>query len=97
MPLAISIANSWSNYASLPEDYVTTFYWWEPDPTFLRPLGVTDCFVKARLTPVKLVFPPYDRQGWARGDRGSGNVDADISKYVSKETTFDLLIAYVKA
>ena len=36
MPLAIAVASDWSNYASLPEDYASIFYWWAPDPTFLR-------------------------------------------------------------
>ena len=36
MPLAITVASSWSDYASLPEQYGSIFFWWAPDPTFLR-------------------------------------------------------------
>ena len=26
----------WGEYTKLPGDYISTFYWWQPDPTFLR-------------------------------------------------------------
>ena len=38
MPVALVVANSFANYASVPNDDLTNLmlYWWVPDPTFLR-------------------------------------------------------------
>eukprot|EP00913_Durusdinium_trenchii_P028976 g27169.t1 len=48
MPLAVAVAASWNEFVSLPMDYTSTFYWWQPDPTFLRK------------QPKKIIFPPHD-------------------------------------
>ena len=37
MPVAMVVANSLANYASVPNDLTNLMlYWWVPDPTFLR-------------------------------------------------------------
>ena len=38
MPVALVVASSGANYASVPNDLTNLMlYWWVPDPTFLRP------------------------------------------------------------
>ena len=37
MPVAVVVASSFANYASVPNDLTNLMlYWWVPDPTFLR-------------------------------------------------------------
>ncbi|CAK9002916.1 Ephrin_rec_like domain-containing protein [Durusdinium trenchii] len=36
IPLAWITAKDWNAYSALPKDYDSIFYWWTPDPTFLR-------------------------------------------------------------
>ncbi|CAK9054644.1 unnamed protein product [Durusdinium trenchii] len=73
MPLAVAVAASWNEFVSLPMDYTSTFYWWQPDPTFLRK------------QPKKIIFPPHDPLGWARGDRRSSVETFSIDKYTSQD------------
>ncbi|CAK9021690.1 Retrovirus-related Pol polyprotein from transposon TNT 1-94 [Includes: Protease [Durusdinium trenchii] len=73
MPWALCVAANWSEYASLPFDYTSAFYWWTPDPTFLR------------IDPTKMFFPPHDGRAWNLGDRSSANQAVAIDKFVSKD------------
>lgn len=40
MPLVWAVGSTWGSFTSLPMEYTTMFYWWTPDPTFLRTQGV---------------------------------------------------------
>ena len=73
MPMAVAVGNTWNNYASLPLDYDSVFYSWQPDTTFLR---------KA---PLRLVFPDFDPLGWSRGMRTSVAESVSIDTHVSQD------------
>ncbi|CAK9109886.1 unnamed protein product [Durusdinium trenchii] len=73
MPIAWAAAKAWSDFTSIPSELNVTFFWWVPDPTFLR------------LAPVPIVFPPHDRKAWKRGDRRSLSKGISIDKYISKD------------
>ena len=36
MPIAWAVAKTWGDYTSIPMDLNVSFFWWIPDPTFLR-------------------------------------------------------------
>eukprot|EP00913_Durusdinium_trenchii_P025948 g24346.t1 len=36
MPIAWAAAKAWSDFTSIPSELNVTFFWWVPDPTFLR-------------------------------------------------------------
>lgn len=45
MPLATAVASNSSSYSLLPTLYSTLFYWWVPDPRFLRPVISGDALI----------------------------------------------------
>ncbi|CAK9004731.1 unnamed protein product [Durusdinium trenchii] len=73
IPLAIAVAKSWGSFSQLPLMVKSTFYWWVPDPTFLD------------LSPLEMIFPPYDRTARAAGNYRSGDAATTVSKGVSKD------------
>lgn len=54
MPLAWATANGWEAYTSLPMDYDAVFYWWTPDPTFLR-LGPVQVVLEVHVLAQRIV------------------------------------------
>ena len=74
MPMALCVASGWQDYSTLPMEYVSAFYWWTPDPTFLT------------IDPKTVIFPPFDRLAHEIGDRRTTNEAQRIDKYVSKDT-----------
>ncbi|CAK9078696.1 unnamed protein product [Durusdinium trenchii] len=73
MPITPAVAKDWTTYTKLPLQVRSTFYWWVPDPTFLR------------LKPVEISFPPFDRMATLRGDKRTAPSDMSLDKYVSKD------------
>eukprot|EP00434_Breviolum_minutum_P025478 symbB.v1.2.022512.t1/scaffold2002.1/size92861/6 len=73
MPMAVAVGNTWSNYASLPLDYDSVFYTWQPDTTFLR------------RAPLRVVFPEFDPLAWQRADRSSAGSATSIDTHVSQD------------
>ncbi|CAK9007773.1 unnamed protein product [Durusdinium trenchii] len=75
MPLAWATANGWEAYTSLPMDYDAVFYWWTPDPTFLR------------LNAKTIIFPAHDAVEWSKNIRGTAATRVQIDKYISQDLT----------
>eukprot|EP00913_Durusdinium_trenchii_P033534 g31394.t1 len=73
MPLAWATANGWEAYTSLPMDYDAVFYWWTPDPTFLR------------LNAKTIIFPAHDAVEWSKNIRGTAATRVQIDKYISQD------------
>ncbi|CAK9044742.1 unnamed protein product [Durusdinium trenchii] len=73
MPIAAAVARDWAAFVALPTQVMSTFYWWVPDPTFLR------------LQPKEIAFPPFDRGAYKRGDLRTATQDQSIDKYVSHD------------
>ncbi|CAK9007781.1 unnamed protein product [Durusdinium trenchii] len=73
MPLAWAVGSNWESYSTLPMELTTIFYWWKPDPTFLR------------LDAKALIFPPYDRLQWEKGIARSAATEISIDKYISQD------------
>ncbi|CAK9083976.1 CUB and EGF-like domain-containing protein 3 [Durusdinium trenchii] len=72
-PIAWAVAKTWGDYTTIPKDLNVSFFWWTPDPTFLR------------LTPVGIQFPPHDAKAWSINDKTSQAVELSIDKYISKD------------
>ena len=74
MPVALSVAKSWTKYTEYPLAHPgTIMYWWTPDPTFLE------------LAPQALVYPPYNRKEWQKGVMISNDVSVSVDKLVSRD------------
>eukprot|EP00438_Fugacium_kawagutii_P001405 Skav212012 [mRNA] locus=scaffold3771:45198:48973:+ [translate_table: standard] len=78
MPAATAVAIDWANYVSLPTKHDVMLFWWVPDSTFLR-LGTMG------LQPKRIVFPDYDPDAYAKGDRRSAASGVSVDKHVSHD------------
>ncbi|CAL1162950.1 unnamed protein product [Cladocopium goreaui] len=74
MPMAVAVAKLWSDYTTLPMQVKSSFYWWQPDPTFLS---------WGRLDASRILFPPQDRSAQRRGIYLTSDEDVPIEKYAS--------------
>ena len=72
-PIAVSVAATYSDFTSLPEDYPAILYWWVPDPTFLK------------MEPHQVVFPPFDPAAWHKGDLRTQQQESSVEKHVSTD------------
>eukprot|EP00435_Cladocopium_sp_Y103_P030818 s1196_g7.t1 len=85
--LAVAVAKRWSDYTTLPTQVKSSFYWWQPDPTFLS------------LDASRILFPPADRSAQRRGIFITTDEDVPIEKYASIDlqalapTVYELLKA----
>jgi len=70
MPLAIAVAVDLAAYTQVPRDYSVLFYWWWPDATFID------------LDSKRVLFPPYDREAWSKGDERTDALLVQTKKYV---------------
>lgn len=73
MPLVIGVAKTDQDYAALPFEVSSIFYWWVPDATFLA------------LKPMEITFPGHDLTSWRRGDQRSAAKQISVDKYVSHD------------
>ena len=74
MPVAISVAKSWTEYTEYPVAHPRTLlYWWTPDPTFIE------------LDPQVMIYPPYNRREKAAGILVSADQAVSIDKLVSRD------------
>lgn len=74
MPVALSVAKSWSKYVEYPTAHPGTIvFWWTPDPTFLE------------LAPQVLVYTPYNRREQNAGLYISNSLAVSIDKLVSRD------------
>ncbi|CAK9086628.1 unnamed protein product [Durusdinium trenchii] len=73
MPLVWAVGSTWGSFTSLPMEYTTMFYWWTPDPTFLR------------LKAMPIIFPPYNRREYESGIQRTAAAAISIDKYVSQD------------
>ena len=74
MPVAVSVAKSWTEYTQYPIAHPgTIMYWWTPDPTFLE------------LAPQVLVYPPFNRRERSTGLLISNDASVSIDKLVSRD------------
>lgn len=87
MPIAVAVAKLWSDYTTLPMQVKSSFFWWQPDPTFLS------------LDASRILFPPQDRSAQRRGIFLTSSEDVPIEKYASIDlqalapTVYELLKA----
>lgn len=73
IPLVIMVAKLWSDYTTLPIEVKSSFYWWEPDATFLS------------LDAHQLIYPNYDASAYRAGILTSAAELTPIDKYASTD------------
>lgn len=73
IPMALTVGKNWTLYTQLPPVVDSWFYWWVPDPTFLT------------LSPLEVIFPPYDRQAWLMGDKRTAATTSSVDIAVSRD------------
>lgn len=71
IPMASTTAADYTAFTELPPQLKSMFYWWIPDPTFFG------------LEPLELMFPPYDRQAWLKGDKRTASTTSSVDIAVS--------------
>jgi len=73
MPMAVAVAKTFANWASMPLVHDMVLYWWVPDSTFLR------------LAPQAITFPANNRDEWRKGNRKTESSGVPIEKLVSHD------------
>ncbi|CAL1152860.1 unnamed protein product [Cladocopium goreaui] len=73
MPVVMVVAKLWSDYIALPTQVKSSFYWWEPDPTFLS------------LDAHKMIYPDFDSSAHRAGILTTDYEAVSIDKYASAD------------
>ena len=88
IPIFLLVLRLWSDFETLPTKIKSSFYWWQPDPTFLS------------LDVRRTVFEPFDFAAYGRGILLTDSESVNVDKYASHDLkalapeVFELLNAF---